>query len=122
MFETLKLLRWDWRDEIGRFNLLNSVWMRTPGRLGFAWRNRYIPHYFAEAGRNVVIHEGVRFRGVHRIRCGAGVVVMPGVDLPPGCAVSAQSVVSCKTYPPSAVLAGHPARIIGLREAGESQA
>lgn len=181
MLELMKLLRWDWRDEIGRFNLLNSIWMRTPGRLGATWRNRHIPSYFAAAGQRIKIHEGVRFRGVHRIHCGddveigvdsflqasgglvlghrvilgpgvriwtinhviedpdqpisgqgydldpvsigddcwlgAGVFVMPGVELPAGCVVSAQSVVARKKYPPFAILAGHPARAIGRRDA-----
>ena len=186
VFEALKTLRWEWRDEIGRFNLMNSIWMRTPGRLGHLWRARHIPRRFAEAGRDIVIHEGVRFRGIHRIRCGdgveigvdnflqasgglvlgdrvmtgpgvriwtvnhgfddperpiaeqgyeyapvvighdcwlgAGVFVMPGVELPPGCVVSAHSVVARKTYPPYAVLAGHPARVVGRRKSVESEA
>ncbi len=183
MFEWLKLLRWDWRDEIGRFNLLNSIWMRTPGHLGFTWRNRHIPRYFAAAGTGITIHEGVHFRGIHRLRCGddveigvdnflqasgglslgdrvitgpgvqiwtinhnfddvtrpideqgyeyapvsigddcwlgAGVFVMPGVVLPEGCVVSAHSVVACKKYPPYVILAGHPARVIGHRDASD---
>lgn len=186
MFDSAKMVLWDWRDEIGRFNLLNGIWMRTPGRLGFAWRNRYIPRFFAQSGRNITIHEGTRFRGVHRIRCGddveigvdnffqasgglylgdrvmtgpgvkiwtvnhtfedlarpiseqgydfapvtigrdcwlgAGVFIMPGVDLPQNCVVSAQSVVACKKYLPNSVLAGHPARVIGQRQAAVSRA
>jgi len=144
-------------------------------------RHRHIPRRFAEAGRRIKIHEGVRFRGIHRIRCGddveigvdnflqasgglvlghrvitgpdvriwtinhvfddpgrpiaeqgydydpvfigsdcwlgAGVFVMPGVELPEGCVVSAHSVVSRKKYPPFAILAGHPARVISRRDA-----
>lgn len=78
MFHALKLLRWDWQDRIGRFNLLNSIWRRTPGRLGFAWRARYVPPYFAKAGKDIKIHEGVRFRGIHMIEAGDGVEL--GVD------------------------------------------
>ncbi len=78
LFGDLKLLRWDWADRYGRFNILNGIWRLTPGRLGFAWRSRYIPRYFAQAGRNIRIHEGVRFRGVHRIVCGDDVDI--GVD------------------------------------------
>jgi len=48
---------------------------------------------------------------------GAGVFIMPGVELPEGCVVSAHSVVACKKYPPYAILAGHPARVIGRRDA-----
>ena len=179
MVSWLKTLRWEWGDEIGRFNLLNSVWMRTPGGLGFAWRDRHVPRRFAAAGERIHIHEGVRFRGIHHIHCGddveigvdnflqasgglvlgnrvmtgpgvqiwtvnhrfddtevpiaqqgydyepvvigddcwlgAGVFVMPGVELPPGCVVAAHSVVSKKKYPPWSVLSGHPTRVIGNR-------
>lgn len=78
LIHDLKLLRWQWRDRYGRFHLLNAVWRLTPGELGFHWRARYIPRYFASAGRDIRIHEGVRFRGVHKIHCGDQVEI--GVD------------------------------------------
>jgi acetyltransferase-like isoleucine patch superfamily enzyme len=180
MANWLKTLRWEWRDEIGRLNLLNAIWMRTPGNLGFAWRGQHLPRHFAAAGERIRIHEGVRFRGIHRLRCGddveigvdnflqasgglvlgdrvmtgpgvqiwtvnhrfddpdvpiaeqgydyesvvigddcwlgAGVFVMPGVELPEGCIVAAHSVVARKKYRPWSILAGHPARVIGCRK------
>jgi len=47
---------------------------------------------------------------------GANVFVFPGVVLPEGCVVSAGSIVTKKQYPPYAILAGYPARVIGNRK------
>lgn len=41
--------------------------------------------------------------------------ILPGTTLPEGCIVSAGAVVGGKTYPPFAILAGNPARVIGYR-------
>jgi len=41
--------------------------------------------------------------------------ILPGVVLPDGVVVSAGSVVGIKAYNPYAILAGNPARVIGLR-------
>jgi len=46
---------------------------------------------------------------------GANVFIFPGVVLPEGCVVSAGSVVGKKKYPPFAIIAGYPARVIGSR-------
>ncbi|MFO7653418.1 MAG: acyltransferase [Candidatus Krumholzibacteriia bacterium] len=48
---------------------------------------------------------------------GANVFVMPGVEIPRGCVVTAGSVVHRKRYPEFAILAGFPARVIGHRRA-----
>jgi len=48
----IKLLLWDWRDPIGRFNILNGIWRLTPGKLGFHWRDTYIPRRFARAAHS----------------------------------------------------------------------
>ncbi len=45
----------------------------------------------------------------------ANVFIMPGVHLPEGCVVAANSVVAKKKYPPFSILAGFPARKIGTR-------
>ena len=46
---------------------------------------------------------------------GADSFIMPGASLGNKCIVSACSVVGGKTYPDGYILAGHPARKIGLR-------
>lgn len=48
------------------------------------------------------------------------VIVLPGVFLPRGCIVSAASVVEPRSYRPYSVLAGNPARVIGIRGGGEN--
>jgi acetyltransferase-like isoleucine patch superfamily enzyme len=53
---------------------------------------------------------------------GANVFIFPGVELPQGCVVSANSVVIKKKYPPYALLAGYPARVIGSRQPAEPAA
>lgn len=47
---------------------------------------------------------------------GANVFIMPGVNLPEGCVVSAGSVVGKKNYPPYSILLGYPARVMGRRK------
>lgn len=42
--------------------------------------------------------------------------ILPGVNLPDGCIVSAGSIVGIKNYQPYSIIAGNPARIIGFRE------
>jgi len=73
----IKKVYWDLKDPIGRFNYLNAIWSRLPGAAGEEFRRRRIPKYFAAAGTNLLIQEGVRYRGVHKIRvgddCGLGV-------------------------------------------------
>ncbi len=46
---------------------------------------------------------------------GAKVVVLPGVSIGDGAVVGASAVVT-KDVPPMAIVAGNPARVIGLRE------
>ena len=45
----------------------------------------------------------------------SNVFVMPGVEIPDGCIVSAGSVVGVKKYPPYSLICGNPARVIGMR-------
>ncbi len=46
---------------------------------------------------------------------GANAFVMPGVEIPDGCIVSAGAVVGIKQYKPFSIIAGNPARVIGTR-------
>lgn len=47
---------------------------------------------------------------------GANVLIMPGANIGKGCVISACSVVGGKTIPPYTILAGNPARKIGVRK------
>jgi acetyltransferase-like isoleucine patch superfamily enzyme len=47
---------------------------------------------------------------------GSNVFIMPGVEIPDGCVVSAGSVVGIRKYPPYSIIAGYPARVIGYRK------
>jgi len=47
--------------------------------------------------------------------------ICPGVTLPDGVVVSAGAVVGVKQYPPFAILAGNPARVIGFRGASRAE-
>jgi acetyltransferase-like isoleucine patch superfamily enzyme len=46
---------------------------------------------------------------------GADAFVLPGVNIPEGCVVSASSVVHKKSYPPYSILVGNPCRVVGSR-------
>ena len=78
MLKVLKKFYWSLKDEIGRFNYYNGILSHIPGALGFELRNKTIPKYFARCGENTIIHEGVRFRGIHKIEVGNNVEL--GVD------------------------------------------
>lgn len=78
LIDYLKLFYWDIKDEIGRFNYYNAILMHIPGNLGLALRREIIAHFFASCGEDVHILEGVRFRGVHKLRVGNHVGL--GVD------------------------------------------
>lgn len=46
----------------------------------------------------------------------SNVFIMPGVQIPEGCIVSAGSVVGIRRFPPYSIIAGNPARVIGTRQ------
>lgn len=50
---------------------------------------------------------------------GSNAFILPGTVLPEGCVVSAGAVVGAKPYPPFSILAGNPARVIGIRGAAK---
>jgi acetyltransferase-like isoleucine patch superfamily enzyme len=50
---------------------------------------------------------------------GANAFIMPGADIGDGTVISANSVVGGKTIPPFSILAGNPARKIGIRKKDE---
>lgn len=70
MLRFFKRIYWDCRHPIGRFNYLSAFWRNFPGQAGQEIRDSRIPRYFASAGKNISIHEDVRFRNVHQLRVG----------------------------------------------------
>lgn len=52
---------------------------------------------------------------------GANVFVMPGANIGDGVIVSAGSVIGAKAIPPYRIVAGNPARVIGIREGAEEK-
>jgi len=73
LIDYLKLFYWDIKDEIGRFNYYNAILMHIPGNLGLELRRSIISRYFESCGHEVHILEGVKFRGVHKLRVGDNV-------------------------------------------------
>lgn len=100
-FKFLRRIFWDLRDPIGRFNYKSAFWRNFPGQSGQMIRDWKIPPYFAEAGQNISIHEGVRFRNVHKLKvgdeceigvdnflqAGGGITLGKRVMLGPGCKI-----------------------------------
>ncbi len=183
MLYFLKRLYWDFKHRDTRFHHINAFLMRIPGHFGMELRGKLLPRYFAAAGEGLLVHEGVRIRGVKRLSVGsrveigvdnfiqasggvtlgnevmigpgakiwsinhvfenpdlpirdqgynqedvtigdgvwigANAFIMPGVRIPEGCVVSACAVVAKKKYPPYALIAGSPARVIGNRRKKE---
>jgi len=60
-------------------------------------------------------HEAKPVRIGDNVFVGANAFILPGVNLSDGVVVCAGAVVGGKEYPPYAILAGNPARIIGYR-------
>ncbi len=78
MFDFFKRVIWDLNDPIGRFNYQCAFWRNFPGQAGQLMRDKFIPRFFAERGENISIHEGVRFRNIHRLKVGSNCEI--GVD------------------------------------------
>jgi acetyltransferase-like isoleucine patch superfamily enzyme len=78
MFKFIKLTYYALKDEIGRFNFFFYFIRNFPTEGGFYLRERYVSRRLRVAGENIRIHEGVRFRGVHKIEAGNDVEI--GVD------------------------------------------
>jgi maltose O-acetyltransferase len=66
------------RDPTGRLYFRYSLVRNCPGPYGFRLRVKALRENFGSCGEGVRIHEGARFRNVHKIRLGANVTV--GVD------------------------------------------
>lgn len=69
---------------------------------------------------DIPIHQqGYDFKRVtigNGVWIGANSFIMPGVDIPEGCVISAGSIVGLKKYPPFSILSGNPCRVVGNRK------
>ena len=74
----IKTLYWELREREKRFAYINSFLTNIPGKLGLWLREKIIPGYFAEAGTELTISEGIKYRGAENIRMGNGVGI--GID------------------------------------------
>ncbi len=78
MLQSFKEWYWSMKDPIGRMYLRYSLVRNCPGPYGFRLRAKALQKHFATCGDRVRIHEGARFRNVHKIALGEYVTV--GVD------------------------------------------
>jgi acetyltransferase-like isoleucine patch superfamily enzyme len=179
MIRILKSLKGEFLNRYSRLQIYHYFVANIPGTFGQRIRSKLLLKYFYFAGDNIVIHPGLRFRGIHRLSCGnsvsigvdsflqasgglqigdntilgpgvkiwtinheinkcglnineqgykyekvtigkdvwlgANVFVLPGVNIPDGCVISACSVVNKKQFLPYSIIAGHPCRIVGKR-------
>ncbi|MBM9605175.1 acyltransferase [Desulfopila inferna] len=178
----MKILKEIWRamwSSWERSLFLYALVRNLPGQYGFQLRKCLLIGKFGSTGTNIKIHEGFRFRQIHKIYLGdyinigvdcfiqasgsleigdytiigpgvkiwtqnhitdstdipiqkqgteykkiiigrdcwigSNAFIMPGTVLGDGTVVSAGAVVGAKKYPPFAILAGNPARVIGIR-------
>lgn len=77
-----------------------------------------VNHIFTDKGRPIIEQGYDEKEVVIGKGCwlGANVIILPGVHLSEGCIVSAGSVVGIKNYLPFSIIAGNPARVIGMRQ------
>ena len=71
----LKNIFWDLRDETMRSYFIWAALRNMPGNTGMELRARWAYRNFTSAGKNLHIHEGVRFRNFHRISVGNNVEI-----------------------------------------------
>lgn len=80
-------------------------------------------HNYADLDRPI-LEQWYDFKKVvigNHVWLGANVFVMPGANIGDGVIVSAGSVIGAKPIPPYRIVAGNPARVIGIREGAEEK-
>ena len=78
MLQALKQWYWALKDPTGRMYMRYGMTRNCPGNYGFRLRAKALQKHFAACGELVRIHEGARFRNVHKITLGEHVTI--GVD------------------------------------------
>lgn len=77
-FPVLRTLYWELSNKITRFQYLNALVYRIPGSLGQHIRSRLLLPHFKQAGKNIVIMQGVQYRGQQELCLADGVRI--GID------------------------------------------
>ena len=75
MFEIFKTFLASIRVKLGRLQFKMFLIRNLPGMYGVLLRSRLMKKHFASAGENLKIHEGLRFRNIHKIRLGNNVII-----------------------------------------------
>ena len=78
MLQILKEFWWSLRDPTSRLMLRYHFVRNCPGPYGFLLRARVLAPAFGTCGPRLRVHEGARFRNIHKIRIGSDVTI--GVD------------------------------------------
>lgn len=73
LIHLMKLFKWEMQDRWGRYIWLNYIIRSLPGEFGIYARYILLKKYFKHCGKNVMIHPGVYFRGIHEISVGNNV-------------------------------------------------
>ncbi len=75
MFEIFKTFLASIKIKLGRLQFKMFLIRNLPGMYGVLLRSRLMKKHFASAGENLKIHEGLRFRNIHKIRLGNNVTI-----------------------------------------------
>lgn len=75
MFEIMKSFFGSIKAKLGRLQFKMFLSRNLPGMYGVLIRTRMIKKHFASAGENLKIHEGLRFRNIHKVKVGNNVTI-----------------------------------------------
>ncbi|MCP4706352.1 MAG: acyltransferase [candidate division Zixibacteria bacterium] len=75
MFLIVKSFFGSMRAKLGRLQFKIFLTRNLPGMYGVLIRSRLMQKHFASAGENLKIHEGFRFRNIHKVMVGNSVTI-----------------------------------------------
>jgi len=75
MLEIIKLFFSSIMAKLGRLQFKMFLTRNLPGMYGVLIRSRLIEKHFASSGENIKIHEGFRFRNIHKVKLGNNVTI-----------------------------------------------
>lgn len=73
MFRNLKMIYWELKRKDNRFLYLHFFLCNFPGQIGERLRAYFVPRYFKECGDDILIHDNIRYRGIHNLTVGNNV-------------------------------------------------